>query len=103
MSIPFNSRCLLCHLGKAMKTAEAHGDEATAMSFARELMEEYRKAPADVGSPWFAPATADLLHKYYGLPADYIRRTHCIQATQEILAQPSSQGALAHFERRKSC
>lgn len=74
MSIPFNSRCLLCHLGKAMKTAEAHGDEATAMDFARELMEEYRKAPADVGSPWFAPATADLLHKYYGLDIDRFRQ-----------------------------
>ena len=74
MSVPFNSECLLCHLGKALKVAEAHGDEATAMAFARELMGEYQSAPLTAGSPWFGPATADLLHKYYGLDIDRFRQ-----------------------------
>ena len=74
MSVPFNSECLLCHLGKALKIAETHGDEATAMAFARELMGEYLKAPPTAGSPWFGPATSDLLHKYYGLDIDRFRQ-----------------------------
>ncbi len=74
MSVPFNSECLICHLGKALKTAEALGDEATAMAFAKELMGEYLSAPPTAGSPWFGPATADLLHKYYGLDIDRFRQ-----------------------------
>ena len=61
MSVAFNAQCLQCHMGKALKTAEALGDEAKTMAFARAMMKLYLSAPEDVGSPWFGPATADLL------------------------------------------
>lgn len=74
MSVAFNAQCLMCHMGKALKTAEALGDEAKAMAFARAMMKLYLSAPEDVGSPWFGPATADLLHEFYGLDIDRFRQ-----------------------------
>ena len=74
MSVAFNSQCLLCHMGKALKTAESLGDEAKTMAFARALMKVYLSAPENVGSPWFGPATADLLHEFYGLDIDRFRQ-----------------------------
>ena len=74
MSVAFNAQCLLCHMGKALKTAEALGDEAKTMAFARAMMKLYLSAPEDVGSPWFGPATADLLHEFYGLDIDRFRQ-----------------------------
>ncbi len=73
MSVAFNAECLLCHLGRSLKTAEALGDEATAMAFAKDLMRGYLEAPEHVGSPWFGPGTADLLHHYYGVDIDRFR------------------------------
>ena len=74
MSVAFNAQCLMCHMGKALKTAEALGDEAKTMAFARAMMKLYLSAPEDVGSPWFGPATADLLHEFYGLDIDRFRQ-----------------------------
>ena len=74
MSVAFNAQCLQCHMGKALKTAEALGDEAKTMAFARAMMKLYLSAPEDVGSPWFGPATADLLHEFYGLDIDRFRQ-----------------------------
>ena len=74
MSVAFDSQCLLCHMGKALKTAGDHGDEAAVMDFARELMQLYLSAPQDAGSPWFGPGTSDLLHKHFGLDIDRFRQ-----------------------------
>ena len=73
MSVAFNAQCLMCHMGKALKTAEALGDEAKTMAFARAMMKLYLSAPEDVGSPWFNPQTADLMLKHYGLPLDRMK------------------------------
>jgi uncharacterized protein with ATP-grasp and redox domains len=43
------------------------------MAFVKELMKLYLNAPEGVSSPWFGPATADLLHEIYGLPIDRFR------------------------------
>ena len=68
------TKCLECLLGRNLKTARSLGDEATAMAFARELMEAILKAPEGVSTPYFSPITADLMQKYYGLDIDRFRK-----------------------------
>ena len=70
MSVAFNSECLLCHMGRTVKTARSLGTEEQAMAFSRDLMKLYLSAPEGVGSPWFGPGTQDLLEKHYGVPHD---------------------------------
>ena len=70
MSVSFNSECLLCHMGRTVKTARSLGTEEQAMAFSKDLMKLYLSAPEGVGSPWFGPGTQDLLEKHYGVPHD---------------------------------
>lgn len=70
MSIPVDSLCLQCHLRRNLELAETLGDSAQVMDFAKKLMRVYLDAPDDVGSPWFGPQTAQLLHECFGLPLD---------------------------------
>ena len=70
MSIPIDSQCIQCHLRRNLETARKLGDEAQATAFAKDLLKLYLSAPADVSSPWLAPATSDLFQKYYGVPED---------------------------------
>ena len=70
MSVSFNSECLLCHMGRTVKTARSLGTEEQAVAFTRDLMRLYLSAPDGVGSPWFGPGTQDLLEKHYGVPHD---------------------------------
>ena len=73
MSIPIDSQCIQCHLRRNLETARSLGTEAQATAFARDLMRLYLSAPAEVSSPWLAPATADLFQKHYGTPEDRYR------------------------------
>lgn len=73
MGIHFDSTCLMCNLGRNLEIARKHGDEASVMEFARELMRLYCDAPADVSAPWFGPAAAELLKEFYGLDIDRFR------------------------------
>ena len=69
-----NATCLACHFRKNLETASSLGDEATAVAFARELMQLYLDAPDHVASPWFGPGVTALFQKYYGLgEARYIQ------------------------------
>ena len=70
MSVAFNSECMVCHLGRMVKTARSLGTEEQATAFARDLMKLYLSAPDGVGSPWFGPGAQDLLEKHYGVPHD---------------------------------
>ena len=70
MSVAFNSECLLCHLGRYVKTARSLGTEEQATAFSKDLLKLYLSAPEGVGSPWFGPGTQDLLEKHYGVPHD---------------------------------
>ena len=65
-----NATCLACHFRKNLETASSLGDEATAVAFARELMQMYLDAPDHVASPWFGPGVTELFQKYYGLGED---------------------------------
>lgn len=69
-----DSQCFLCHLRRHVGNARKLGDEATATAFAKDLMRLYLSAPADAGSPWFAPGTTALYQKYYHLDADRFRQ-----------------------------
>ena len=73
MSIPIDSLCLQCHLRRNLETARGLGTEEQATAFAKDLMRLYLSAPADVSSPWLAPATSDLFQKHYGVPEDRFR------------------------------
>lgn len=73
MSVAIDSMCLECHLSRALKTVRPLGDEQTAMTFAKALMELYLSAPEGVSSPWFGPGTAALMQKYYDLDPDRYR------------------------------
>ena len=74
MSIPMNSLCYECHLGKNLRTARSLGDESTATAFTKELLAIYLNAPADAGSPYLGPLTNALYQKYYGLGPDRYRQ-----------------------------
>lgn len=63
-----------CLLRRNLETARSLGTEEKAMAFARELMGNFLSAPAGVSTPYFAPATADLFQKYYGLDPDRFRQ-----------------------------
>ena len=70
MSIPFDHSCIQCHLRRNCATAASLGTAEQATAFAKDLLQLYLSAPADVSSPWFGPATTDLFKKHYGLPED---------------------------------
>ena len=70
MSVSFNTECLQCHLKRHLENARSYGDEATAMAFAKELMQLYLSAPEGVGSPWFGPSTNELYRRFYGIEGD---------------------------------
>lgn len=74
MSIAIDTGCIQCFLNRNLEVARSVGTEEQAMAFAKELMKLYLNAPEGVSSPWFGPATADLLHKMYGLPVDRFRQ-----------------------------
>ena len=73
MSVAFNSECILCHLRRNVEKVRSLGTEEQATRFTRELLKLYLSAPEGVGSPWFGPATTDLLHEIYGLDLDRYR------------------------------
>ena len=73
MSVAFNSECILCHLRRNVEKVRDLGTEEQATRFTRELLKLYLSAPEGVGSPWFGPATTDLLHEIYGLDLDRYR------------------------------
>ncbi len=74
MSISFDSQCIQCHLRRNVETARSLGTEEQATAFAKDLLKLYLAAPEDVSSPWFAPGTAELFYKHYGLDRDRFRR-----------------------------
>lgn len=73
MSIPIDSECIQCHLRRNLDTARKLGSEEQATAFARDLLKLYLSAPAEVSSPWLAPATAELFRAHYGVPEDRFR------------------------------
>jgi uncharacterized protein with ATP-grasp and redox domains len=70
MSICIDSRCLLCHFQKNLKTAQGMGDEEQATEFARGLMEIYLNSPKNVGATFYGPATDELFRRIYGIEGD---------------------------------
>lgn len=70
MSIAIDTGCIQCFLNRNLEVARKLGTEEQAMVFARGLMKAYLDAPEGVGSPWFGPVAADLLHEIYGVPID---------------------------------
>ena len=65
MSIAADSACYLCHFRRHISNAQSLGDGDTATAFAKELMQLYLDAPADVPTTWLGPQLADLYDKYY--------------------------------------
>ena len=73
MSICIDSRCLLCHFQKNLKTAQSLGTEAQATEFAFALMDIYRNSPKDVGATWYGPQVDELFERIYGITGDRFR------------------------------
>ena len=74
MSICVDTYCLQCYLKRNLDLVRPLGTEEQAMAFAKRLLQLYLDAPAEVSSPWFSPAVADLLQEMYGLPIDRFRQ-----------------------------
>ena len=74
MSISVDTQCLQCYLQRHLELVRPLGSEEKALAFAKKLMQFYIDAPDGVPSPWFGPATADLLQEMYGLPIDRYRQ-----------------------------
>ena len=70
MSVAIDSRCLLCHFQKNLRTAQSLGTEEQATEFAFGLMEIYRNAPRTVGATWYGPQVDELFSRIYGLDRD---------------------------------
>ena len=73
MSIAVDTRCLECMLQRNLELIRPLGSDEKALQFTKKLMQLYGNAPDGVPSPWFGPATADLLQEMYGLPIDRYR------------------------------
>lgn len=73
MSIAIDTLCLQCQLKRNLDLVRPLGSEEQAMVFAKRLLALYLEAPEGVSSPWFGPATADLLQELYGLSEDRYR------------------------------
>ena len=74
MSIAFNSQCILCYLERNARKANSLGTEEQAAAFLREMMGFLSTAPAQYSAPCFAPMTAELYHRHYGLDMDRYRQ-----------------------------
>ena len=74
MSIGFNSQCILCYLERNARKANSLGTEEQAAAFLREMMGFLSTAPAQYSAPCFAPMTAELYHRHYGLDMDRYRQ-----------------------------
>ena len=74
MSIPMNSVCFQCHLGRTLDRARPLGDDAAATKLTRELMKIYAALPESASSPYIGPATAKLMQELYGQDPDHMRR-----------------------------
>lgn len=59
-----------CYLERNMELARKLGSEEQATLFFKKLCKLFLDAPAGVSAPWYAPATARLLHEIYGLDFD---------------------------------
>ena len=104
MSVAAGEQCLLCHLERSMQLARTLGDEAQATKFMKELMKLFLAAPEGASAPWYAPATAQLLHEIYGLDLDRYKeekkesnafamaRMHEIRTNVESAADPVFAG-----------
>ena len=74
MSIAFNSQCILCYLERNARKANSLGTEEQASAFLKEMMALISSAPAEYSAPCFAPMTAELYHRHYGLDMDRYRQ-----------------------------
>ncbi len=74
MSIAFNSQCILCYLERNARKANSLGTEEQAAAFLKEMMALISSAPAEYSAPCFAPMTAELYHRHYGLDMDRYRQ-----------------------------
>ena len=74
MSIAFNSQCILCYLERNARKARSLGTEEQASAFLKEMMALISSAPAEYSAPCFAPMTAELYHRHYGLDMDRYRQ-----------------------------
>ena len=74
MSSAFNSQCILCYLERNARKANSLGTEEQASAFLKEMMALISSAPAEYSAPCFAPMTAELYHRHYGLDMDRYRQ-----------------------------
>lgn len=70
MSVAAGAQCMQCYLERNMELARKLGSEEQATLFFKELCKLFLDAPQGVSAPWYAPATARLLHEIYGLDLD---------------------------------
>ncbi len=73
MSIPMNSLCVQCHLGRTLDTARPLGDDEKLTRLTKGLLRLYLELPEGSSSPALGPATSKLLQELYGLDPDRFR------------------------------
>ena len=73
MSIPMNSLCVECRLGKDLATARSLGDDATATAFARDHLALFLEMGPEENSAYFGARIEALFYKHYGVDPDRFR------------------------------
>lgn len=73
MSIPINSLCVECHLGKRIPLARQLGDEEQVMVYLRKMLAAMAEAPEDMDSALLGAISDEYMQEIFGLDPDRLK------------------------------
>lgn len=73
MSIPMNSLCVECHLGKRIALARELGDETQVTAYLRRMMGTMANAPEDMDSAWLGAISDGYMQEIFGLDPNRLK------------------------------
>lgn len=93
-----NSSCMECLIRRNLSRARSLGTEEQAVSFARDFLGMLASGPEDAAAPAYAPYTAALFQKHYGLPKDYMGKEKKASNGLALTMAPAMEAAIAQSE-----
>lgn len=73
MSIPLNSLCVECHLGKQIALARKLGDETQVNAYLKRIMGTMANAPEDMDSAWLGAISDGYLQEIFGVDPNRLK------------------------------
>lgn len=93
-----NSSCMECLIRRNLSRARSLGSEEQAIAFARDFLRLLADGPEDAAAPAYAPGTAALFQKHYGLPKDYMGPEKEASNRLALTMVPAMSRAIAQAE-----